>query len=124
MDMLCPECGTENTKQAESCVQCEKPLKTEAVHVAQDTLDDTGQPKQRITNLNIQSDKVANEKLAVSHGLNIVIIIGTLIFPIIGIIMGFTYMRKPHSDAQKVGKRWLILGIVMMIVSFLMIYLN
>lgn len=122
--MLCPECGAGNTEHAEICIQCDKPLKTETAHATQDALEDRGQPKQRITNLNIQSEKRATEKSVVSQGLNIAIIVGTLIFPIIGIIMGFTYMRKPHSDAQKVGKRWLILGIVMMIVYFLMIYLN
>ena len=122
--MPCPESGAENTDHAENRAQCEKSIKIDAEHEAQNTSESVGRPQQRITNLNIQSDRIANEKPVVSQGLNIAIILGTLIFPIIGIAMGFTYMRKLHSDAQKVGKRWLILGIVMIIVYFLMIYLN
>ena len=64
-----------------------------------------------------------NEKPAVSAIFNLVIIVATLIFPIIGIAMGFTYYRKPGSDEKKAGKIWLILGIIMMIVNILLISL-
>jgi len=145
MIMLCPECGTENTEQVESCTQCGMQLKTEARQTTQHASDNSGhetdsvsqpisditekretanQPEQRITNLNLKSDKAANEKPVVSVGLHIVIFLGTLIFPIVGIAMGFVYMRKPQYEARKAGKIWLIFGITMMIINFVIIYQN
>ncbi|SES82216.1 zinc-ribbon domain-containing protein [Nitrosomonas marina] len=151
--MLCPNCGAQNSEQADYCTQCAAPLKTEAVHSAQvqdndatratsqsadhdDTVASTvrsqdyssrengaGEPlKPRITNLDFQSDKAASEKPVVSPGLNIGIFIGTLILPIIGIAMGFTYMRKAHPDAKRAGKNWLIFGLVMMLINIAVIY--
>lgn len=64
-----------------------------------------------------------NEKPPISIGFNIVIIIATLIFPLIGIAMGFTYYRKDHPEEKKAGKRWLILGIVILLLNILLINL-
>ncbi|MBX3616188.1 hypothetical protein [Nitrosomonas sp.] len=64
-----------------------------------------------------------NEKPAVSIGFNMIIIIATLIFPVIGIAMGFTYYRKNHPDEKRAGKRWLILGIIMLLLNILFINL-
>jgi hypothetical protein len=58
-------------------------------------------------------DESLNEKPMVSMGLNIAIIIGTILFPVIGIAMGYTYYRKVHPGTKKVGRNWLILGAVM-----------
>ncbi len=64
-----------------------------------------------------------NEKPSVSIGFNIMIIIATLIFPLISIAMGFTYSRKDHPDEKKAGKRWLILGIVILLLNIFLINL-
>lgn len=58
-------------------------------------------------------DESLNEKPVVSMGLNIAIIIGTILFPVIGIAMGYTYYRKAHPGAKKAGRNWLILGVIM-----------
>lgn len=69
------------------------------------------QPQPRITNLDFQSDK-AKEKPVVSTGMNIAVILLSIPVPPIGIAMGYTYLRKPHPDAKKAGKIWLIWGII------------
>jgi hypothetical protein len=58
-----------------------------------------------------------NEKPVVSSGQNIAIIIGTILFPVIGIAMGYTFYRKDNPAAKKAGRNWLILGILMFIIS-------
>ena len=50
------------------------------------------------------------DKPIVSTALNIGVIIGTILFPLVGLLMGFAYYRKDHSDAKKAGKIWMILG--------------
>lgn len=62
-----------------------------------------------------------SEKPVVSTGLNLTIIIGTIILPIIGIAMGYTYFRKDHPDAKKAGRNWLILGIIMFLANILLV---
>ena len=49
------------------------------------------------------------------------IIVGTIIFPIIGIAMGYTYYRKYHPDAKKAGKNWLILGTIILLFNILLV---
>ncbi|MCG7755098.1 MAG: hypothetical protein LZF64_07135 [Nitrosomonas sp.] len=58
-----------------------------------------------------------NEKPVVSGGQNIAIIIGTILFPVIGIAMGYTFYRKDNPAAKKAGRNWLILGILMFIIN-------
>jgi len=57
------------------------------------------------------------DKPIVSTALNIGVIIGTLMFPLVGLLMGFAYYRKDHPDAKKAGKIWMILGVIMIIVN-------
>ncbi len=113
--MLCPKCETENSDEAESCTNCgeklgkasEKAPQSEAV------------VHQRITGIDLKPKSVNNS--GVSNGLYISILIATVIFPIIGIIMGFTYMRKDHPSAKKAGKNWLIIGAIMILFNIIMI---
>lgn len=141
--MLCPKCGTENTDQAECCVNCDERLLTEEDTVAQDNVDTDAtkpsgkeiveeepttevkkQPRQhqRITDIDLQADS-EKEKPVVSSGFNIAIIIGTVFLPIIGVIVGFTYMRKDHPEAKKAGKTWLMLGAIMIVLNIIMLNL-
>jgi hypothetical protein len=137
--MLCPKCGTENTDQAEFCVNCNENLVIEEHSAPQENTDEmpatsttNGQavktkdkqapePKhhQRITDIDLKPD--ASDKPVVSRGFNIAIIIATLILPIIGVIVGFTYLRKENPEAQKAGKTWLILGGIMIVVNIILI---
>ena len=41
------------------------------------------------------------DKPIVSTALNIGVIIGTILFPLVGLLMGFAYYRKDHSDASR-----------------------
>lgn len=146
--MLCSNCGTENSEQAEFCVHCcaklsneKAPATTNSASAAtvdnqfktrndKNEMDEsmekenvTSHLKPRITDIDFQS-RQSNDKPVVSSGLNIAIIIATVIFPIVGIAMGFTYLRKEHPDAKKAGKTWLWLGVVMFLVSIFMINLD
>ena len=130
--------NTENTEQTEQSVQNDEPLRamtspsssattnsanptdTEPAQTSADDQSNT-QPHQRITNIDMQSDQQGDEKPVVSSAVNLAIIFGTLIFPIIGIAMGFTYLRKPSIEAQRVGKTWLILGLIILLVQIAMI---
>ena len=75
-----------------------------------------------LENMKINSDEKNenisdNEKPVVSSGQNIAIIIGTILFPVIGVAMGYTFYKKDNPAAKKAGRNWLILGILMLIVN-------
>jgi hypothetical protein len=48
---------------------------------------------------------------AVSEALNIGTIVGSIILPLIGIIMGIIYLRDGNPAKKKAGKTWLWVGI-------------
>lgn len=113
--MLCPKCGTENSDEAILCVKCGARLVKDG--------EETPQPEpsvhQRIVGIDLKPK--APEKSGVSNGLYIGVMIATVIFPIIGIIMGFTYMRKDHPSAKKAGKNWLIVGAIMILFNIILL---
>ncbi|MBX3629704.1 MAG: hypothetical protein KF908_07245 [Nitrosomonas sp.] len=111
--MLCAQCGTENIEQAEHCIKCGAPLKLDAAS-----------PYPRITNLDMQFDAPADGKPVVSSVLNLAVIAGSLFFPIIGIIMGFTYLRKTDPAARKAGKIWLVFGMVFLLMQIVLVSLR
>jgi hypothetical protein len=71
--------------------------------------------------INEKENLSTNEKSVVSAGVNLAIIIGTILFPVIGIAMGFTYYRKDNLAAKKAGRNWLILGVLMFIVNMALV---
>jgi uncharacterized membrane protein YvbJ len=121
--MLCPKCGMENTEQAEHCTNCGASLKEE-VSVEQLNDRETEAVYPRITNIDMQSSASANSEPAVSNTLNLIIISGSLFFPIIGIIMGFTYLRKTDPAARKTGKTWLTFGMVFLLIQIVLVSLR
>ncbi len=46
----------------------------------------------------------------VSSGMNIGIIVASLFIPIVGLIMGFIYLRDSHPAKKKAGRTWLWVG--------------
>ncbi|MDP1558147.1 MAG: hypothetical protein Q8K59_01775 [Nitrosomonas sp.] len=138
--MLCPKCETENTDQNEICSNCgENLLDTSAqvmVAASNKTTEVGGQTvntktesnpivHQRITDIDLKPESSkSDDGKAVSNGFYLGIMIATVIFPIIGVIMGFTYMRKNHPTAKKAGKSWLIVGSVMILVNIVVISMN
>lgn len=130
--MLCPKCGTENIDQAKFCIDCHESLLNEPpVHSDTHQRENDGQVIQSETKtpdtLKVSERKSAHssetEKTVVSTGLNIAIIIGTIIFPVIGVAMGYTYFKKDHPDAKKAGRNWLIFGLIMFLVNILLVNL-
>ena len=47
----------------------------------------------------------------ISETMNIGIIVGSVILPLIGIVMGTIYLRDGNPDKNKAGKIWLAVGI-------------
>jgi hypothetical protein len=47
----------------------------------------------------------------VPDGFNLGIILGSLLVPLLGIIMGAMYMNDPNPEKKKAGKRWLLTGV-------------
>lgn len=141
--MLCSKCGTENKEQAEVCINCGETLTqssetgesntndsadfkqvTEQKTETRETIKwDTDKPKPRITNLDFKSNN-SGDKPVVSPGLNVFVLLSSVFLPIIGIAMGFAYLRKQHPDAKKAGKTWLIVGVSLFLIHGLMIMTN
>ena len=71
-----------------------------------------------------QSDHSESSQPTISTGLNIGVLLATLIFPIVGIVMGFTYLRKGHASTTKAGKTWLIAGTLMLFAQIILINIS
>jgi hypothetical protein len=52
----------------------------------------------------------------VSNGLNIAVIIGSIIIPFIGLVAGVVYMADSNPAKKSAGKVWLIVGIISAVV--------
>ena len=91
--MRCTKCGQENPDEAKFCGKCATRLVSAEPPISRGSV---GPPSN------------ASE---VSQGLKVGIIIGTLIIPLLGIIMGVVYMKEPSPAKQAVGKIWLYAGI-------------
>lgn len=92
--MYCPKCGSENPDFAKFCGSCATALPTGAPpHVVNNPIAPTpgAQP-------------------AVTDGLKWTVGIGSVLIPILGFIMGISYMNDPNPAKKSVGKLWLILG--------------
>lgn len=137
--MLCPKCETENKDENETCTNCGESLLNDNDRVANDAeqeevvaeraskVEANPEPvvHQRITGVNLKSaDATSSDVKVVSNGFYIGIMIATVIFPIIGIIMGFTYLRKTHPSARKAGKSWLIVGSAIILAQVVVLSMN
>ena len=137
--MLCPKCETENKDENETCTNCGESLLNDNDRVANELeqeevvaersskVEANSGPvvHQRITGVNLKSaDATSSDVKVVSNGFYIGIMIATVIFPIIGIIMGFTYLRKTHPSARKAGKSWLIVGSAIILAQVVVLSMN
>ena len=90
--MRCPNCGQENPAEAKFCGKCATKLA----------------PADMPTYSTPAVSPAAGE---VSHGMKVGIIIGSIVIPLLGIIMGLIFMNDPSPAKKAVGKTWLYVGI-------------
>ena len=124
--MLCPKCEAENKDENETCTNCGESLLNDSDQVVNKA---EANPKplvhQRITGANHKpAGSKSSDVKVVSNGFYIGIMIATVIFPIIGVIMGFTYLRKEHPSARKAGKSWLIVGSAIILAQVVVLSMN
>jgi hypothetical protein len=91
--MRCPKCGQENPAEAKFCGKCATRLPSADAPI----------PSAPFGPVATGGD--------VTQGLKIGIIIGTVIIPLLGIIMGLVYMNDPNPTKKAAGKTWLYVGI-------------
>ena len=98
--MYCPKCGLQNLDEARLCGKCAAPLPvgpaTPATPAAPAAPWGTG------------TGQVAGP--AVSPGLKLGIGIGSVLLPIIGLVMGILYMVDANPEKKAAGKLWLLLA--------------
>ena len=134
--MRCPTCGAENSEGARSCAQCHAPLSdhssagSEEDRSSQQVKSNTQQsqmihPSDSVNEFTSakNTDPLDTTDKRVSAGVNLGIIIGTIFFPVIGVAMGYTYLKKDHPEERRAGRNWLILGVVMFVVNIMLISL-
>lgn len=86
--MQCPKCGFENSAEAKFCGKCGEPVKLPEPPPYDD-----------------------GRRAAVSKEMRLGIAIGSVVIPLLGIIMGAIYMNDPNPEKKKVGKFWLFVGL-------------
>lgn len=82
--MFCPKCGDRNSEEGGSCGRCGAPAAAGAPRAA-----------------------------AVSKKMKIGIGIATVVIPVVGIVMGFIYMRDENKEKREAGRIWLWAGVAM-----------
>jgi hypothetical protein len=68
-----------------------------------------------------ESTDTAIKKPSVPLWVNLTIYISTIFFPIIGIVMGFTYLRKEDPEMKRSGRNWLVLGVVILLLNIFVV---
>lgn len=101
--MFCSSCAHKNVDEAKFCAKCGASLRP--------------QPEASPIPLSHQPETAA----AVSNGMKWGIAAGTIILPILGIIMGIIYLRDANLEKKAAGKLWLWIGIVMGILNLIAI---
>ncbi|HUQ10755.1 MAG TPA: zinc ribbon domain-containing protein [Steroidobacteraceae bacterium] len=97
--MFCPSCGQSNPDEAKFCGKCGAVVSAatapKAPHVVSEPVKDTG---------------------VISQGMKTGMIIGSIVLPLLGIIMGVIYLMDPNPEKKQAGKLWLIIGIIAAVV--------
>lgn len=109
--MFCKECGKPIPDDSMFCPECgakivEAPPPPAA---APPPTPPPGHPATPIMAVQQQQPQQAGNP--VNQGLNIGVIVGSLIIPLIGIIMGVIYLKDSAPERKKAGKTWLWVGI-------------
>ena len=101
--MFCPSCSHKNVDEAKFCAKCGAPLRMPPApppstpsHVSSPVSPSGAGP-------------------VVSNGMKWGITAGTIVFPLLGLVMGVIYMRDANLEKKAVGKLWLGVGIGVMV---------
>ena len=90
--MRCPNCGQDNPPEAKFCGKCATRLGPPAPPHTPDSV-------------------VPATTGEVPQGLKIGVIAGSILIPLLGIIMGLIYMNDANPAKKAVGKTWLWVGV-------------
>lgn len=91
--MFCPKCGTSNPDEAKFCGKCSAPIQQPGPG-----------PQPQPPPPALPGSK------GVSQGMKIGISIGTIVIPLLGLIMGAIYMADANREKKSAGKLWLLIG--------------
>lgn len=103
--MFCPKCGQTNPNEAKFCGKCGAAM----------ALADTQAPA------GVPGNKPAADATAVNPTMKNGILVGSVFFPILGIIMGIIYLLDANTEKKAVGRLWLIVGGVAALVWFILL---
>lgn len=92
--MFCPKCGQTNPSEAKFCGKCGAAM----------ALADTQPPA------DTSGSKPATTAPAVNPALKNGILVGSVLVPILGIIMGIIYLLDANAEKKAVGRLWLMVG--------------
>ena len=123
--MLCSNCETENSEQAKKCKNCGEDL---LVSDKQPVVEKDSVVHMPISGVAFQRATLKKNNSAstseISTGFYMTIMIATLVFPLIGFIVGYTYMKKSSPAAKKAGKHWLSAGVSVILIYAIVLILN
>ena len=106
--MFCPECGSENPDNAKFCGNCRHQLS------ASSGFSDNHPVNEVVDIVDKQETKPVSDMM--KYG----ILAGSVLIPFIGVVMGLVYLVQGETEDKKsVGKLWLIGGVVMMFIYFM-----
>jgi len=108
--VYCPSCGQQNQPNARFCGKC-----GEKILGPDNTSQVVNNPVDNIPNQNV----TPHTRTEVSGGMKIGVILGSLFFPIVGIIMGIIFLNDSNPAKKEVGKTWLWVGVVFGVLWFI-----
>lgn len=100
--MFCPNCGDANPDEAKFCGKCGRPMPAAAA---------AEPPKANPTSRAFAPVGAATQQTTphgVSDGLKWGVAIGSVLIPIIGLVMGIIYLNDANPEKKAVAKVWFI----------------
>ncbi len=136
--MYCPRCGTLNPDDARFCGNCSQALPVATASPPEPTASSTPpsptQPTASPLPLTATPPTATPTPAVgwtppyqgtegpVSSGLNIAIIVSSLIVPFIAIVMGVIYMRDANPAKKSAGRNWLLAGLGILVIEYILFY--
>jgi uncharacterized membrane protein YvbJ len=107
--MFCSKCGHSNPNDVSYCELCGAAL--------------TDAPSPLSSNLTSQMSSHAIPTDSVPAWLHVIIIVGSIFMPLIGLIAGIVFILKKDEPAkQSAGRIWLIVAGIVMFLNFIILF--